>query len=47
MRFTFRKGDPAWAELVGTAGLSALVTVDRTTTHILGVRFRCRDRKAV
>jgi hypothetical protein len=47
LKFTFRKGDPAWAELVGTAGLSAFVTVDRRTNRILGVTFRGRNRRAV
>ena len=39
LRFTFRKGDPTWAQLIGTSRLSAIVTVDRSRYRILGVRF--------
>jgi hypothetical protein len=42
LRFTFAKGDPTWAELVGTPALSAVVVVDRTSEQILNVKFRGR-----
>jgi hypothetical protein len=42
LRFEFRKGDPTWAQLVGTSNLSAIVTVDRSRYRILSVRFRGR-----
>jgi hypothetical protein len=42
LKFQFHKGDPAWAELVGTPGLSAIITLDRRRGDILGVRFRGR-----
>lgn len=47
LKFTFRRGDPTWGQLVGTPGLSALVTVDRRTSRILGVTFRGRDQRVV
>ena len=40
LQFRFPPGDPAWAELLGTPRLSAIVTVDRKAGHILGVKFR-------
>ena len=40
LRFTFGKGHPAWPKLVGAAASSAIVTVDRRISAILGVRFR-------
>jgi hypothetical protein len=42
LKFTFHKGDPAWAELLGTPRLSAIITVDREAGQILGVKFRGR-----
>jgi hypothetical protein len=42
LRFTFRRGDPAWAQLVGTAGLTCIITLDRRSERILAVGFRGR-----
>lgn len=42
LKFTFQRGNPAFAELVGTPGLSAIITVDRRRGTILGVKFRGR-----
>jgi hypothetical protein len=40
LRFQFRKGDPAWPELIGTPRLAATVVVDRSTNEIMHVSFR-------
>ena len=37
--FRFAPGVEAYGELVSKPGLSAIVTVDRETCHIMGVRF--------
>jgi hypothetical protein len=42
LKFTFRRGVPAWGQLVGTAGLRATVVVDRESHRILNDRFRGR-----
>jgi hypothetical protein len=47
LKFTFRRGDPAWGRLVGTPGLRATFTVDRTSKQIMGVTFRGRDHRPV
>jgi hypothetical protein len=44
LRFRFERGDSAYRELVSTPGLAAVVTVDRETAQIMGVRFRGRCR---
>lgn len=40
LKFQFRKGDPAWAELVGTPALSALVILDHASREVMSVKFR-------
>jgi hypothetical protein len=47
LKFTFRRGDPTWGQLVATPDLSALLVVDRRSKQILGVTFRGRDTRAV
>jgi hypothetical protein len=42
LHFQFRRGDPVYKQLVSTPGLSAIITVDRGTSRILGVTFRGR-----
>jgi hypothetical protein len=42
LRFKFRPGDPNYRKLVREPGPSAIVTVDRKTSSILGVKFRSR-----
>ena len=42
LKFTFRRGDPAWSELVGTPGLRATVVVDWKVHRILNVSFHGR-----
>jgi hypothetical protein len=42
LKFTFPRGNPAWAELVAQPRLSAIITVDRRRGTILGVKFRSR-----
>jgi hypothetical protein len=42
LRFKFRPGDPNYRKLVREPGPSAIVTVDRKTSRILGVKFRSR-----
>jgi hypothetical protein len=40
LKFTFRRGDPAWQKLVGTPALSAILVLDRDAEEILSVKFR-------
>jgi hypothetical protein len=40
LRFTFRGDDAVFRELAGAPDLRAIVTVDRESAQILGVRFR-------
>lgn len=40
LKFQFRKGDPAWPELVATPRLAAIVVLDRSTSEIMNVSFR-------
>jgi hypothetical protein len=42
LRFQFRRGDPAYKQLVCKPGLAAVVVVDREASRIMGVRFRHR-----
>ena len=42
LKFTFRKGDPVWPALVGTAALAATVVLDRASQQIMSVKFRGR-----
>jgi hypothetical protein len=39
LTFTFYSGNDAYSKLVSKPGLVAIVTVDRGTHHILGVKF--------
>jgi hypothetical protein len=39
LKFHFPAGTAGYGELVGKPGLVAIVTVDRGTHHILGVKF--------
>jgi hypothetical protein len=39
LKFHFPPGVAAYSELISKPGLTAIVTVDRGTHHILGVRF--------
>ena len=39
LKFTFRRGDPAWGQLLTTADLRATVVVDRTSKQIMSVRL--------
>ena len=43
LKFTFHTGQTAYSELVGKPGLAAIVTLDRGTHHILGVKFLNRQ----
>jgi hypothetical protein len=42
LRFTFRHDEAAYKELAAAADRGAIVTVDKSTGLILGVRFRGR-----
>jgi hypothetical protein len=42
--FRLHKGDAAWSDLVGTAGLAATVVLDRESQTIMNVRFKSRKR---
>jgi hypothetical protein len=44
LKFTFHTSQPAYSELVNKPGLSAIITVDRGTSRILGVKFRHLSR---
>jgi hypothetical protein len=39
LHFKFRRGDPAYKQLVSTPGLGAIITVDRASSRIMGVKF--------
>jgi hypothetical protein len=43
LTFHFPPGTAGYSELVGKPGLTAIVTADRGTHHILGVRFLNRS----
>jgi hypothetical protein len=42
LKFRFHPGHPVYTRLVSTPGLRAIIVVDRTSSQILGVRFRGR-----
>ena len=42
LRFHFPLGDPSYRTLVGTPGLSAIAVMDRSSNHIMNVRFHNR-----
>ena len=42
MRFRFSLRDPVYKKLVSTPGLAATIVVDRSSSHIMGVRFHGR-----
>jgi len=42
LRFHFAAGNSAYAALVGTPGLSAIAVMDRSSNHIMNVRFHNR-----
>jgi hypothetical protein len=44
--FHFPPGTPGYAELIGKPGLTAILTMDRGTGHILGVKFLNRPEAA-
>jgi hypothetical protein len=42
IRFRFSRGDPNYQKLVSTPGLTATIVVDRSSSHIMRVRFHGR-----